>query len=384
MTHRQRYFSVVEGHKPDNMPFIPDITDWYNGNHTPKGKERKHAPGAYIPDDDDIRYFDGTIQEKYRRWSLLDFYRNFDWGFHAHIYDWCDTMYSNGIEEVKIHFGNEYHVELRTPKKKLVRKYRLAVDGTWCPTEYYVKDKNDFKLLLEIIASQHFIAKHDYVKSILDGIGDQGQADIYLARSPFGKLIHEYVGLENTVYALMDYPELVDEYMKLQQKKDLEIVKLACESPARLVYLADHADETLISPTWYEEYCIPYYKKITNILHSYNKIVSTHLDGNFKGFFPLLKQTGFDVLDGCTPAPMFNYEVEELASALPENMYCFIGVPSVLFCQHVPTEEILEFADRIMTAFKGRAIINIGDILPPDGDIEQVIELGNYIKSTYK
>ena len=77
---------------------------------------------------------------------------------------------------------------------------------------------------------------------------------------------------------------------------------------------------------------------------------------------------------------MFNYEVEELARALPEGMYVFCGVPSTLLCQKLPTEEILAFGDRIIKAFSGRAIINIGDILPPDGDIEQVIELGKHIK----
>jgi hypothetical protein len=37
------------------MSFAPDITDWYNGNHTPGGKERKYGPGCYVPDNDPIK-----------------------------------------------------------------------------------------------------------------------------------------------------------------------------------------------------------------------------------------------------------------------------------------------------------------------------------------
>ena len=88
----------------------------------------------------------------------------------------------------------------------------------------------------------------------------------------------------------------------------------------------------------------------------------------------------FDVLDGCTPAPMFNYEVEELGKAIAPNQKAFCGVPSVLFCRNLPTQKILDFADRIIESLGGKVILNVGDILPPDGDIDQVIALGEHLK----
>ena len=94
----------------------------------------------------------------------------------------------------------------------------------------------------------------------------------------------------------------------------------------------------------------------------------------------MLDQTGFDYLDGCTPAPMFNYEVEQLAEALPDGMFSYCGVPPTLLCQKLPTEEIVAFGRRIIKAFNGRVILNVGDILPPDGDIDQVIALGEMVK----
>jgi len=120
---------------------------------------------------------------------------------------------------------------------------------------------------------------------------------------------------------------------------------------------------------------------MTDLLHRSGKFVSTHLDGNFKGFFPYLAQTGFDLLDGCTPAPMFNYEPEELAAAMPPGMAAYCGVPSTLFCTRRPTAEILSIGERIARSLAGRVIVNVGDILPPDGDIEQVIALGERLRS---
>jgi hypothetical protein len=94
----------------------------------------------------------------------------------------------------------------------------------------------------------------------------------------------------------------------------------------------------------------------------------------------LLKETGFDLLDGCTPAPMTNYRPAQLAAALGEGQYAYCGVPSVLFTQGVGDEVILESAREIYGALQGRLVLNVGDVLPPNGDMRQVIRLGEWGK----
>jgi len=384
MTPREKYFSITEGKRPPYMPFIPDITDWFNGRHTPEGEALAHFPAVYVPDDDPVKDYDGTMPEKYCKWPLMKFYRHFGWGFHAHIYDWFDKVYDKGVTHEFVYHPNEYHEIFKTPKGTLDRTYKLAIDGSWCPMDFLLKSPDDFEILFYILNAETYGHKHDYVNWTIDGVGDQGEADLTVNRSPFGKLVQEYLGFENTAYALYDCPELIDEYLAIQTEKDMQVINMACESRARLVMISDHADQNLISKNWYEQYCIPFYRNAAEKLHAHNKIISTHLDGNFKDFFPLLGKTGFDVLDGCTPAPMFNYEIEELAEAMPDGMTAFIGVPSSLFCmEDISMDVILGYAERIMKAFRGRGIINVGDILPPNGDIEKVIKLGEYVKAYF-
>ena len=80
---------------------------------------------------------------------------------------------------------------------------------------------------------------------------------------------------------------------------------------------------------------------------------------------------------------MFNYEVEELAGSLSlaTGMSCYCGVPAVLFTLGHPIREIVNFGERIAKAFKNRVIVNVGDILPPTGDINAVIALGERLAS---
>ena len=382
--HRAHFFSILAGEQPENMPFYPDITDWYIGRRTPPGQPRRFGPGEFIPDDADIHQVPGTIPDPYRDLTLFDFYRQFDWGFHVHIGGWYDTTYAGDVRTESWNDGQKRYFRLITPKGELTRMDMLAGDGTWARKEFYIKELRDLEILRYVVERTHYTPRFERIESIRAQLGDWGQGDVVLARSPFGKLVHEYMGFAQVIYAQADAPGVLEEFMEVQEEKDLELVELAARAPERLVIMSDHTDEILISPRQWLEYCVPYYRKITDRLHRAGKFVSTHLDGNFKGYFDILDQPGFDLLDGCTPAPMFNFEVEELAAALPDGMYAFCGVPATLFCQNLPTAQILDFADRILATLKGRAVINVGDILPPNGDIEQVIALGEHVKSTWK
>jgi len=377
--HRDSFFSVLSGKKTARMPFIPDITDWYAARRTPPGTPAVSGPGDFVPDDSPIHLYAGDMPKKYIDWTLMDFYRNFDWGCHFHLGSWYKCNFTGGVESNTEITENCRHRTLKTPQGQLRHTDMLSSNG-WSPQEHFVKDLKDLDILQYVIENTHFETDYTYIQNIRDQIGIQGQGDVVIKRSPFGKLVHEYMGFESVIFAMHDTPEKIVDFMQIQEKKDLELIELASNAPEELIIMSDHTDEILISPDQWIKHCVPFYKKMTDILHKKGKYVSTHLDGNIKGYFPYLHLPGFDLLDGCTPAPMFNYELEELADAMPENQYCFIGIPASLFCQNIPTKELLKFADRILKVFQGRAIINIGDILPPNGNIEQVITLGEHVK----
>jgi hypothetical protein len=379
MTHRERFFATVAGRQTDRAAFIPDISDWYISLKTPPGKPRRFAPGAFIPDQDPIHQREGTLQREFRELTYLDYYRKFDWGLPVHIYDWFEVQY-DGIDRTVLREGDRKITRLACPKGELQQVQTLAYDGSWAPTEYFAKDLRDLEIVKYIVEHSRFVPKYDYISQVLAGIGSQGVCDVVIPRSPFGKLLHIYLGFRQLVYALYDQPEAILDFLAFQEGYDLKLIELAALAPARIVIMSDHTDEILVSPKYYRDYCIPFYQKANRILHDSGKLVSTHLDGNIKGYFPLLSETGFDLLDGCTPAPMTNYEVEELARALPTGMSCYCGVPAALFCQEVKDEVIVEFGRRILDAFAGRVILNVGDILPANGDIYQVIHLGEFAK----
>ena len=55
MTHRELFFAVAHGKRPRIIPFVPDITDWYGGQHRVPGTPLKYGPGVFVPGDDPIK-----------------------------------------------------------------------------------------------------------------------------------------------------------------------------------------------------------------------------------------------------------------------------------------------------------------------------------------
>ncbi len=381
LTHRERFFQLFGDSPGSYMPFFPDITDWYMAHRLPPGTPQPFGPGQFIPDEAGIHKLDCNMPAEYRDLTLLEIYQKHDWGFPVHLYDWCDFTYRAPVRRQVVLEQDRKIITLDTPGGRLTRVDLKAAEGSFTPTEHFVKELKDLDILRTALEHQSCVPRYDRVTAVLEELDGQGVGDVTIMRSPFGKLIQEYMGFEAVVYALYDHPEVILDFMVFQEELDLEQVRLAADSPARIVIISDHADENLIAPPHYEQYCIPFYNKACDILHRAGKIVSTHLDGNFKGHMPLLGKTGFDLLDGCTPAPMNNYEVEELAEALPSHQCTYLGVPATLFCQGLDTGEILAFGERIYQALAGRAILNVGDILPPNGDIGQVVALGEHIKA---
>lgn len=382
MNNRERFFNLLENKDIDRTPFFPDISSWYEYSRKDSGEEETFGPGGYIPDGIDFHKQPSHLKGKLAKMTFLDFYRQYDWGLPVHIgeEDWFKIEYSGGIERTVIR--NEYRKKIityKTPRGTINRIYQLAGDGSWAPRSYFIKEFEDIDVIKYIFEHRKLIPQFEKVTQFHRETEGFGICDLVLWRSPFGKLIHEYMGFEKVIYALYDNEKVILDFLEFLEEYDLEVVKLAAQSPAKLIIISDHADETLISPAYYKKYCIPYYQKACAILHKNYKYVSTHLDGNFKSYFPFIKQTHFDLLDGCTPAPMFNYDVEELAEISDDELHCYCGVPATLLTQNIETVELVHFGLRIAKAFERRVLVNIGDILPSNGNIEQVIEIGKAV-----
>lgn len=382
-TLRERFFNRLEG--TDDLPalFVPDLSSWYQAHRidVTGGKPQKYGPGELIPEGDPLHELPGTMPPEYRHLTHLGLHRELSLPIPVHNYHWLDVTY-DGVEYSSTVEGVERTDTWLTPHGDLVRRWRLAVDdGSWAIVDHPVKSSDDFPALADVYRAQRYSLRAGQVEALADEIGEMGFQDIVLARSPVGLLVHEFIGMVNFVYVLFDNKHVVEEMLELLEERCIEAVRLAASTPARLVILGDNLDENLLAPPVFREYGLPYYRKVARILHDAGKFFSCHMDGNIKGLLPLFSESGLDLYDGCTPEPMNNYRLEDLRDALGPGMHAFTGIPSTLFAQGLDDAVILDYAGRIVDVMGEKAIMNVGDILPVNGDIRQVAEVARLVSA---
>ena len=381
MTHRQRFFAVLENRGPDRVPFFPDITDWYKARRTGKGEPQPFATGQLIPDDHPIHRNPGDMPERFREYTLLDFHRRHDWGCPIHAYE-ALVVSQREVTVRTEHTDGFEHRLVETPVGTLDTTFGMAPYGSQSIVRYPLQSPDDLAAYEFWVGDTSYSGDAAAVQGMLEALGEMGVTDLPIGRTPFGLLVQEHMGYEAVAYALADEPALIHRLMDALAPGFWQRVEAAASLPGRIVIITDHADEHLISPRWFRDYCLPFYREACQRLHRSGKLVSAHLDGNIRGLIPLLPETGFDLLDGCTPAPMGNYEVEDLAPILGPHLKAYCGVPSTLFCTHTPVADILAYGRRVIEKLSPNVILNIGDVLPPDGDIDQVIALGQVVLSS--
>jgi len=382
-TLRERFFSRLENRDHEAALFAPDLSSWYQAHRidVSHGRAQQYGPGELIGDDDPMHALSGTMPAKYRHLTHLGLHRALGVPLPVHNYHWLSISYESVEHEYESR-GVLSIERWRTPHGELVRRRRLAVDdGSWAIVEHPVKGVSDFAAVADVYASRRLDARPEQVERLAAEISDAGFQDIVLNRSPLGALVHDWIGMEGFVYLLFDSRRELARLIEEIEPAFLEGVRLAAEMPVHLVILCDNLDENLIAPPVFEEFGLPYYRKVADILHAGDKYFSCHMDGNIKRLLPLFRESGLDIYDGCTPAPMNNYTLEDLRAGLGDRMHAFCGVPSTFFVQGLPDEVILDCARRIIDTFGESVILNVGDILPINGDIEQVARVADMVNS---
>jgi hypothetical protein len=203
-------------------------------------------------------------------------------------------------------------------------------------------------------------------------VGNLGYVNMISGRSPYGRLVVDLIGIINLTYISVDYPDELTELLEVIHEVDIKLWEITSRAPGRIAFIADNMDEMLYSPPNYKRFCLPVYQEMTDLFHRHGKIVLAHMDGRLKNLLPMIKDTGIDVLDGCTPAPMNNFSVQELTNALGSKQYAYCGIPANFFIENRPDSEIIDFARMIVDTMGEKVILNIGDIMPEQGDIELV------------
>jgi uroporphyrinogen decarboxylase len=103
-------------------------------------------------------------------------------------------------------------------------------------------------------------------------------------------------GMKSFMMDLIRMPEWVDELLEICAQVSVDFARAQVEAGADIIGLGDAA-ASLISPTMYQKYALPYEQLVFDEIHADGAIGRLHICGNTNKIVPHMVQSGAEIID---------------------------------------------------------------------------------------
>jgi len=348
---RTRVLNVLKGKKPDRLPWFADLSWWMHAHRSsPNPKTRFLGEEGYVNLHKELNT--GLYLP-----LILPYRLTLD----------CDSKVEKK-DDLEIYHYN-------TPKGTLTEVHRMMPESfTWSYEERLVKSASDLEAFSYYIEAHRFEPAPEEANRLNRLYGELGLPVVWLPRTPLSRFIVEMAGIEATVFSLFEEPEKMQRTFKLMQNKDDDAYNAAAATQCDLVMFPDNLSSEIISPEYFKQYSLDYYKYRIAQLKKAKKVTMAHIDGTLSGLLPILNSSGLDCAEGITPAPVGDVDPEKLRSLTGEGMCLWGGIPGTFFSPAHSEDKFISYAQRYLevAANDGNMIIGVGDQVPPEGDLDRV------------
>ncbi|GIV19210.1 MAG: hypothetical protein KatS3mg023_0961 [Armatimonadota bacterium] len=354
MTFREMNLRVFRGEPLPHVFFQPRIEPWYAWH----------------------KQF-GKLPPRYREMSLLELFDDLKVSMrYVHYYTGMpDPVVRQFSPQVKMrhHWGEEEgYVAYETPYGDLVERYMRTVDGPWRTVQFAVKTVDDLRALRWLYQHTTYTFSRENFQQGSDFMGDRGEPQFWVPKSPYQALAQIWMKLEDLIYALADAPREVEETMRaIDDSYDALYEQIIASGMVRIVNFGENIHDSLLSPRYFECYLVPFWEKRAGQLRKAGIFTHVHIDGYFRSLLPYLKDLPFDGLEALTPLPQGDVTPEEIKEHIGDKVL-LDGIPAILFLPPFTREQVMEMVEKLVKLFHPRLVLGISDELPEGGGEEPI------------
>jgi uroporphyrinogen-III decarboxylase len=351
MSNRERILTLLQGNRPDRVPWFGDLDYWYAGQAA-----HNRLPAAYAGDG----YF------QLNRDCGVGFYLQ---GFYPFSTNYGNITFSTDRQ------GDRQSRTIHTPHGDLteIRQY-LPLSSSWGIVKHPVNDAADLPAFMDYIRQQTYEPAYDEIQRRQAIIGDNGVVLCYTPRSPFMQLITTDAGVENLVYLLVDAPDEMAELFCLMTERHDQAAELTVASPAECVMIPENLSSEVVGLHYYRQYLQPWESCWVRQMRQAGKYSFIHMDGTLGSLVSEVARTGFDVIEAVTPLPCGDLSMAEVIERVPGPTILWGGLPGVMF---TPATTQADFEAHVIAMLdlmrqEPRFVLGVADQVPPDGLLERV------------
>ena len=347
MTYREQVLKILNGEKPDKVPWFGDLDYWANGLIA-NGKK---------PDN-----FQKTPE-------YLDWHRELGVGYYLQGY--FPFKAKNHFKEKIWNEGYLKFREIYTPKGKLRECWEYLPNScSEGPREHLVKTYNDLAAVQYVYENIEWESDYDFALKRRDQIGDLGISLCYLPHSPFMQLLVVEAGIEAVTFCELDAPDEFAETLQSMKMSLDQAAQIAVESPVEALMIPENLSSEMVGPNNFEKYIRHTQEEWIEKIKCTGKFSFLHMDGTLKGLLEKEASLGFTVIEAMTPFPVGDLTVEdwEKVANSPKTIF-WGGIPGSYFTASVTDDEFDRHVKEVLSIMrkKPRHVLGVADQVPPDG-----------------
>ncbi len=373
MTSRERIMAVLEGRKPDRVPWVPLFGRYYVKSLPEMGLpiESFAPPGKATGPA--LRESLNLAEIEIGRYVGADIMRR-------HVMAW-KTEYSKcrSFERVE---GASLISGFETPKGTIWER-REEQHGTEYISKHMVETADDLAAYRTLVKDSRPVPFYDDFLEFDAYIGDDGINTLSGPLTPIQEMLQFRMGVQNTTFALMDEPEAMEELFADMQRLNLEIYQILAESPAKVAITYEDTSTTVMSPSWYEQYCMSELDQYSDILHAGGLYHIAHMCGKISLLTDRIARASFDGVDSVCPPTTGDLEP---GAALSETGKIIIGGLEPPALVRMSREEVVAYTEEKLAQVeaveggKERFMLCTGDSTAAGTPVENLIAISEYVK----
>jgi hypothetical protein len=363
MTPKERVKAVFEGKTPDRVPLLLDLSHWYKKNYN-------------VPFD-----LSGLQKVEY---GLVDLHKRLG----AVSYVEMGRFYDLSTEDPKVTLeswteGGSFHTRISTPEG-ILEEERVFDRGSYSYNikKHLLHSVDDFPVVEYLMERLKCRPKWDYYKTWEDALGELAYIYLNLPYSGSGYLMARNMGVEKTVFAVMDYPDKVRSLIDSVNACNLRILDTVIDGPFDTLIISDNYDSNVQTKEYFDTYVRDYYSEVARRLHEKGKYLAIHVDGENRGIVKWLAECGVDCADAVTPAPMFSLAPKEIREQAGPELILSGGIPATEFgisgTDHSFTESVRRWLDTRHDS--SRLFMAAGDQVPTDAPWSRIAMLPELVE----
>jgi len=278
MTGRQRMLTALDGGVPDRLP--ASVHGWMR-------YWLENYAGGISP------------EEAYEKFGL-------DWSLYR--WNWIKDENSRGswdvsVKNIEKENGNRIEVTIIVTPEKTFRQERMwdKYSSPWV-TDYLFKEPDDVLIYCKYHPREYL--DPDCERESLEIVGDKGIARGWRI-GPWHELCELY-GVEKMIYATFENPSWVHDAMSAMTGVSMRAFESMRDSKIDLLETGGgHNSSTVVSPSLFKEFILPYEKQIHDFLTGDLKIRTVyHVCGGMMPILDDLVKIGSTAIETLTPPAM--------------------------------------------------------------------------------